>query len=156
MGALLDLEVSQTRKPAEIEKKCHSGVTILWHADVRAEQHNRKSLRGWSQTIKTVHKNFFLSRSDHIDSTFSGFPRRGSPHPRAWFVTILWHADVRAEQYNRKILPGWSQTIKTVHKKNLHHDRVSNGVRASENRRPALEMTVLNDLDSISRLEGFW
>ena len=44
-------------------------------------------------------------------------------------------------------------------KKILYHDRVSNGgsieLRASENRRPALEMTVLNDLDSISRLEGF-
>ena len=42
----------------------------------------------------------------------------------------------------------------------LYQDRNTNGgfseLRASENSRPAFEMTVLNDLDSISRLEGFW
>ena len=41
----------------------------------------------------------------------------------------------------------------------LYQDRNTNGgfseVRASENCRPAFEMTVLNGLDSISRLEGF-
>ena len=41
----------------------------------------------------------------------------------------------------------------------LYQDRNTNGgfseLRTSENCRPALEMTVLKDSDSISRLEGF-
>ena len=63
MGALLDLVDSQTRKPAEIEKKCHCDETILWQRDVRDGWTDQKSLPGWSQTIKTVHKKNSISWS---------------------------------------------------------------------------------------------